>query len=353
MRASTAALSPLPSTIVVLSLSITTRAACPRSATVALSKVRPTSSLITVPPVNAAISWSIALRRSPNPGALTAAMFSTPRSLLTTSVANASPSTSSAMISNGRPLCWIPSSTGKISFRFAIFLSVNRMYGFSITVSIRSLSVMKYGLRYPLSNCIPSTTSSSSTIPLASSTVITPSLPTFSIASAIKLPIVSSEFAEIVATCAISFLSLTSFAIFFNSSMIALAALSIPRLTSIGLAPAVMFRKPSLKMLYASTVAVVVPSPASSAVLLATSLTSWAPIFSIVSLSSISRATLTPSLVMLGAPKLFWISTFRPLGPIVTLTASASFFTPSKSSFRATSEKWISLAAIFHLLLIS
>jgi hypothetical protein len=44
----------------------------------------------------------MALRRSPKPGAFTAATLSTPLRLLTTSVANASPSTSSAMISSGR-----------------------------------------------------------------------------------------------------------------------------------------------------------------------------------------------------------------------------------------------------------
>ena len=48
------------------------------------------------------MSSSMALRRSPKPGALTAATLRPPRSLLTTSVASASPSTSSAMISSGR-----------------------------------------------------------------------------------------------------------------------------------------------------------------------------------------------------------------------------------------------------------
>ena len=49
------------------------------------------------------MSSSIALRRSPKPGALTAATFRPPRSLLTTSVASASPSMSSATISSGLP----------------------------------------------------------------------------------------------------------------------------------------------------------------------------------------------------------------------------------------------------------
>src|SRR5205814_724788 len=78
----------------------------------------------------------------------------------------------------------------------------------------------------------------------------------------------------------------------------------------------------------ASTVAVVVPSPAMSLVLLATSRTIWAPMFSNLSASSISLATVTPSLVMRGAPKLLSSTTLRPFGPSVTLTASARISTP-------------------------
>ena len=57
------------------------------------------------------MSFSISLRRSPKPGALTAQTCSVPRSLLTTSVASASPSTSSAMISSGLPALATCSST--------------------------------------------------------------------------------------------------------------------------------------------------------------------------------------------------------------------------------------------------
>ncbi len=49
---------------------------------------------------------------------------------------------------------------------------------------------------------------------------------------------------------------------------------------SIGLVPATTARSPSLKMDSARTVAVVVPSPATSDVLEATSLTIRAPMFS-------------------------------------------------------------------------
>src|SRR4051812_31168397 len=51
---------------------------------------------------------------------------------------------------------------------------------------------------------MPSTTSSSVAMPLASSTVITPSLPTFCIASEIILPISVSPLAEKGPTCAVS-----------------------------------------------------------------------------------------------------------------------------------------------------
>ena len=61
------------------------------------------------------MSSSIALRRSPKPGALTAVVFRMPRMLFTTSVASASPSTSSAMISSGLPALATCSSTGSRS----------------------------------------------------------------------------------------------------------------------------------------------------------------------------------------------------------------------------------------------
>lgn len=64
--------------------------------------------------------------------------------------------------------------------------------------------------------------------------------------------------------------------------------------------------------------AVVVPSPASSFVLLATLLTREAPIFSILSENSIALATVTPSFVIFGEPKDYSMTTFLPLGPKVT-----------------------------------
>ena len=109
---------------------------------------------------------------------------------------------------------------------------------------------------------------------MASSTVITPSLPTFPKALAINSPITSSLLAEIDAICFIFSESLpTTFACLAKSVTIASTALSIPRFKSIGFAPAATFFKPSFTMACARTVAVVVPSPAKSLVLEATSFT--------------------------------------------------------------------------------
>src|SRR5690348_10809637 len=90
-------------------------------------------------------------------------------------------------------------------------------------------------------------------------------------------------------------------------------------------------------MACARTVAVVVPSPAMSEVFEATSRTICAPMFSCASFSSISFATVTPSLVMVGEPNFFSITTLRPLGPSVTFTASASRFTPRRIACRESS----------------
>ena len=94
---------PDPSTIVVLSLSTLIDLQDPKSLIVTFSSLIPKSSEITWPPVRIAISSSIAFLRSPNPGAFTAQTFKPPLSLLTTKVASASPSTSSAIINKGLP----------------------------------------------------------------------------------------------------------------------------------------------------------------------------------------------------------------------------------------------------------
>jgi hypothetical protein len=132
-------------------------------------------------------------------------------------------------------------------------------------------------------------------------------------------------------------------------STAALTASSMPRLSSIGLAPAVTFFEPSRKMDWARTVAVVVPSPATSEVFEATSRNIWAPMFSIGSDSSISLATVTPSLVEVGEPNFFSMTTFRPLGPRVILTASANLLTPLRMALRASSAYVICFAAMLSI----
>src|SRR6058998_55432 len=193
---------------------------------------------------------------------------------------------------------------------------------------------------------IPSTVSRVVSRPFASSTVITPSLPTFSIAWAIRSPISLSLFAEMAPTCAISFRPAVGTEIFFSSSTTTSTARSIPRFNDIGFEPAVTDLSPSRKIAWASTVAVVVPSPARSDVLVATSFTIWAPMFSIGSSSSISLATVTPSLVTVGLPNFLSMTTFRPFGPRVTFTASASWSTPRFRRARASVLNSRNLAAM-------
>src|SRR6266478_6117115 len=102
-------------------------------------------------------------------------------------------------------------------------------------------------------------------------------------------------------------------------------------------------------MAWASKVAVVVPSPATSEVFEATSLTIWAPRLASLSSSSISLATVTPSLVMVGEPHDFWMITLRPRGPKVTLTVSARISSPRPILLRALSEKTMFLADMVRL----
>src|SRR5207247_5870265 len=96
----------------------------------------------------------------------------------------------------------------------------------------------------------------------------------------------------------------------------------------------------------ANTVAVVVPSPAASLVLLATSRTICAPMFSYGSSSSISFATVTPSLVTVGEPNFLSSTTLRPLGPKVAVTALESLATPRRIAWRAASSNNSCFAAI-------
>src|ERR1017187_7811895 len=105
---------------------------------------------------------------------------------------------------------------------------------------------------------MPSTTSSVVSIVLASSTVIVPSLPTLSMASAMMLPIVSSQLAETVATWRISSRSETFLETLASSATAASTALSIPRFRKMGLDPAVTVFRPSRQLASARSGAAVV-----------------------------------------------------------------------------------------------
>src|SRR6476661_2143906 len=88
-------------------------------------------------------------------------------------------------------------------------------------------------------------------------------------------------------------------------------------------------------MASARTVAVVVPSPATSLVCFETSRTICAPMFSNGSSSSISEAIETPSRETIGVPSGRSMTAFMPLGPKVPLTARVNLATPRASAARA------------------
>ena len=75
-------------------------------------------------------------------------------------------------------------------------------------------------------------------------------------------------------------------------------------------------------------------------------MTIWAPMFSQGSSSSISLATVTPSLVTVGEPKDFSSTTTRPVGPRVTFTARANCLTPRRMASRACASNVIFFFAI-------
>ena len=121
-------------------------------------------------------------------------------------------------------------------------------------------------------------------------------------ASAINEPIISSFPAEIAATCLIDWISSTGWANSFIWVTKYWVAFSIPNLIEIGFAPAATFFKPSRTIAYAKTVAVVVPSPATSFVFAAACRINETPVFSIWSSNLISLAIVTPSLTIWGEP---------------------------------------------------
>ncbi len=95
---------------------------------------------------------------------------------------------------------------------------------------------------------MPSTTSTVVSLCLPSSTVITPSLPTFMNASESTSPIEGSLLPAMVAICWISLRLFSSIgsAIFLMASITCSVALAMPRDRAIGSAPAAIIRRPSL-----------------------------------------------------------------------------------------------------------
>src|SRR6476659_1907074 len=178
---------------------------------------------------------------------------------------------------------------------------------------------------------MPSTTSTVSPSVSLSSVVITPTSPTCSTARVMTSPIASSSLAANEAIRRRSSRPPIGTACSVRACRTTGTVRSMPRRSRIGLAPASTARSPSRTIAWASTVAVVVPSPTTPLVFIATSFTSWAPMFANGSASWISRAIVTPSLVMVGGPVSFSRTAFRPFGPSVTLTASASALTPCSS----------------------
>src|SRR3954465_2752091 len=174
---------------------------------------------------------------------------------------------------------------------------------------------------------------------------ITPSLPTRSNASPISSP-TSASWAEMVATPAIADRSVTGMAASSSAACTASTAARMPRPRAIGLAPAATLRMPSCTSAWASTVAGVVPAPARALVFVAALFASWAPRFSYGSSRSISRAMVTPSLVIVGAPNFLSMTTLRPRGPRVTFTASVSLSTPRSRERRASSLNLMILAML-------
>ena len=155
---------------------------------------------------------------------------------------------------------------------------------------------------------------------MLSSVVTTPSDPTLSIASAISDPISLSLLAEILATASMFSLLPTSWDISCRSLTVSSTAASIPFLRHTGLMPETTLFMPSLRIEYARTVEVVVPSPAASLVPSAAVFMSCAPMFSTGSSRSTLFAQVTPSFVAVGAVPGFSISTNLPLGPNVVAT---------------------------------
>ena len=199
----------------------------------------------------------------------------------------------------------------------------------SSSATLESCLVIKCEFVSPFSYCNPSINSAVVSDNSVVSIITTPVSSTDLKAFAIVVPSFISLLVDILATWSI-ISPVTSTEAFSKCCTTFCTALSIPSFNP--LAPnSFNLGYASFKIECASTVAVVVPSPASLTVFLAASFKSVAPIFSIGSNNTIESATVTPSFVITGFPAPSSNITRLPLAPRVELTAFVSLFIPSNS----------------------
>jgi len=169
--------------------------------------------------------------------------------------------------------------------------------------------------------------------------VVEPVSPTFAKAAAMISPMAVLPDVAIVAMLRTASLSLTGRARSPHFSMRMLTVSVMPRRIATGLVPELTAFMPWFTSSWVMRDVVVVPSPALESLFPATSWISLAPMFMAGSSSSMSRAIVTPSFTISGAPYARSRTTFRPLGPSVTLTASATALIPATSCARDASPK--------------
>mmetsp|Transcript_24613 Transcript_24613/g.53082 ORF Transcript_24613/g.53082 Transcript_24613/m.53082 type:complete len:370 (-) Transcript_24613:294-1403(-) len=273
----------------------TARETLPRSASVAFSSLSPSSPVMRVAPVKVQMSCRNPRFTSPNPGALMAQEVSTPRCRLRMRPDSASVCTSAAMIKSGDFSSTTFSRTPSTSDICVIFWSVTNTRASGSTDSRVSISLISKSLTQPHSISMPSENSTTSVNSCPSSTVVEPSIPTLSMASASNPPI-SQSLHEMPAICWYCSRVVTGTAasrIFCTKNG---AALSRPLRRAIEFAPEATYLTPRCIIACVSTVAVVVPSPARASVRDAACRSRLTPMFSMEFETSTSRAIVTPSL---------------------------------------------------------
>mmetsp|Transcript_12506 Transcript_12506/g.31190 ORF Transcript_12506/g.31190 Transcript_12506/m.31190 type:complete len:403 (+) Transcript_12506:661-1869(+) len=322
-RVSTSASNSPEETSRVLLFEMTARSSRPRSASCTLLTVRASSSLMNAAPVKVQMSSRKARRTAPKPGALTTHTSMTPRSLLSTRPACASPMTSCAMMSSGSLDATTLSRTVMSSLICEILASVTSTRGLLSVAVCASTSLTNFSLSHPTSCSMPSVYSITSCTSRPISTVVEPSYPTLKMASATCFPISSEPDDTLAMKAYCSYLS-TGIAISRIFETKRRAPWLIPRCSATELAPFATSLSPARTIACVSTVDVVVPSPARESVCCAACSSSLAPTFSSGSERTMLSAMVTPSFTTRGSLFFSCSTTLRPLGPRVTLTALAT-----------------------------